>query len=341
MAEPRTVLLAHGGGGRLMHELLAELLPLLSPTAAPPSVLNDAAVLEVEGCRLAFTTDSFVVTPAFFPGGDIGRLAVCGTVNDLAMVGARPVALSLGLVIEEGLPRETLERVLRSVAAAGAEAGVGVATGDTKVVERGAADGLFINTAGLGVVPAGVTLSGDAVQPGDAVLINGTIGDHGLAVLAARQQLGLRGGLTSDCAPLNSLVEALLAAAGPHLHCLRDPTRGGVAATLHEVAGQSGVAVQLEEAALPVAAPVQGACATLGLDPLYVANEGKALVFVAAEGAAAALEAMRAHPLGREAVEIGRVLPRTDDLTAVTMRTALGVVRVVDMPRGELLPRIC
>ena len=341
MAEPRTILLAHGGGGRLMHELLADLLPLLSPTGAAPAVLNDAAVLEVEGVRLAFTTDSFVVTPAFFPGGDIGRLAVCGTVNDLAMVGARPVALSLGLVIEEGLTREALERVLRSVAAAGEEAGVGVVTGDTNVVERGAADGLFMNTAGIGVVPAGVALSGEAVRPGDAVLINGTIGDHGLAVLAAREQLGLRGGLLSDCAPLNSLVEALLEAAGAHLHCLRDPTRGGVAASLHEVAAQSRVAVQLEEAALPVAPPVQGACATLGLDPLFVANEGKVLAFVAPEGAAAALEALRAHPLGRQAAEIGRVLTRADDLTTVTIRTALGVVRLVDMPRGELLPRIC
>ncbi|MEJ5223341.1 MAG: hydrogenase expression/formation protein HypE, partial [Anaerolineales bacterium] len=270
--QPRdTVVLGHGSGGKLSHDLVSRLfLPDLGKAA--PRALDDAAVLTVGGERLALTTDSHVVSPLFFPGGDIGRLAVCGTVNDLAMVGAQPMALTCGFVIEEGLDFATLQRVVQSMRDAAAEAGVYIAAGDTKVVQKGGADKLFINTSGVGRVPPGVNVSGANARVGDVVIVSGTLGDHGIAVLSAREGLGFETDLVSDVAPLNRLVDAMLAAG--EVHVLRDPTRGGLATTLNEIARQSGVGMQLDEAAIPVSAQVAAACELLGLDPLYLANEG-------------------------------------------------------------------
>ena len=330
------VVLGHGSGGRLSHALLERvILPALGGTA--PRTLDDSAILEIDGGRLAFTTDSHVVNPLFFPGGDIGRLAVCGTVNDLAMIGAEPVALSIGCILEEGLPLETLDRVLRSVRAAADEAGVYLAAGDTKVVERGKADGLFLNTSGIGRLPAGRNISGANARPGDVVILSGAIGDHGIAVLSAREGLGFETDLRSDVAPLNGLVAAMLAAG--EIHAMRDPTRGGLATTLCEIAGQSGVGIELDEEAIPVHTPVRAACEMLGFDPLYVANEGKLVAFVSAASAPMVLAAMRAHKYGVEAAVIGRavVQPRGK----VHLRTAIGGTRIVDMLPGEMLPRIC
>ncbi len=330
------VLMVHGSGGRLSHELVSRHFVARLDNAWLKR-MDDAAVLEGEG-RMAFTTDSYVVTPRFFPGGDIGRLAVCGTVNDLSMMGACPLYLSLALILEEGLPMADLERVMDSVRQAAVEAGISIVTGDTKVVQRGSADGIFINTAGIGRIPPGLEISGANARPGDAVILSGTIGDHGMTVMSQREGLRFSGELGSDCAPLNGLVTAMLAAC-PDIHVMRDPTRGGVATTLNEIAGQSKVSIDIEEERIPVKPPVASLCELLGLDPLYVANEGKLLAFVPADKAAGLLEVMRCHQYGRDAAVIGRVAAATPG--RVTLHTGLGTSRVVNMMSGDLLPRIC
>jgi hydrogenase expression/formation protein HypE len=330
------VVLGHGSGGRLSHDLLERLiLPALGDCA--PRSLDDSAIVESGPGSLAFTTDSYVVRPLFFPGGDIGRLAVCGTVNDLAMVGAKPVALSIGCILEEGLPLETLDRILRSAHAAANEADVYLAAGDTKVVERGKADGLFINTSGIGRLIPGVNITGDGARPGDVVLLSGAVGDHGIAVLSAREGLEFETDLKSDVAPLNDLVARMVAAG--EVHVLRDPTRGGLATTLVEISTQSNIGVELDEQSIPVHGPVRAACEMLGFDPLYVANEGKLVAFVAKQDAEAVLAAMRSHPYGAEAAVIGRAVE--DPHHRVHLRTAIGGTRIVDMLPGEMLPRIC
>jgi hydrogenase expression/formation protein HypE len=330
------VVLGHGSGGRLSRDLLERvILPALGEAA--PRTLDDSAIVELAGGRAAFTTDSYVVRPLIFPGGDIGRLAVCGTVNDLAMSGAVPIALTFGCILEEGLPLETLSRILGSVREAAREAGVYLAAGDTKVVERGKADGLFINTAGIGTLPAGNPLSGAGARPGDVVILSGAVGDHGIAVLSAREGLGFETELKSDVAPLAGLVAAMLSAG--EVHVLRDPTRGGLATTLVEIAAQSGVGVDVDEQAIPLHAPVRAACEMLGFDPLYVANEGKLAACVAEKDAPAILAAMRAHTYGAEAACIGRI--REDPRHRVHLCTAIGGTRILDMLPGEMLPRIC
>ena len=336
------VTLAHGSGGRAMRNLIEDVFlgafdnPLLS-------ALEDQAVVPLAGLaafgdRLAFTTDSYVVSPLFFPGGDIGTLAVAGTVNDLAVSGARPLYLSCAVVIEEGFPVETLRRVVASMRRVAAEAGVQIVTGDTKVVERGAADKLFINTAGIGVVPAGVSISAANARVGDAVIVNGTLGDHGTAILIARRQLALESDIASDCQPLAGLVAVMLAAC-PDIHCLRDATRGGVATVLNEFAASSQVCIRIDERALPLREGVKGACEILGLDPLYLANEGKLVAIVPPEAAPRVLAAMRAHPAGRDAAVIGEVGEEPSGM--VVLRTGFGGERIVDMLVGEQLPRIC
>jgi hydrogenase expression/formation protein HypE len=332
------ILLGHGSGGTLSHQLLEQLIiPTLS--SVPLAGQNDSAVLSLEGgARLAFTTDSYVVDPLFFPGGNIGDLAVNGTVNDLAMVGARPLALSVGIIMEEGFGRQELALILTSMRRAADTAGVAIVTGDTKVVPRGKADRIFINTAGIGLVPAGLELGGDRARPGDAVIVSGTLGDHGVAVLAGREGLSLSTSVTSDCAPLNGLVEAMLQLEGA-VRVLRDPTRGGLATTVKEIARQSGVAVTLREEFIPVRPEVAGVCAILGLEPLYVANEGKLVAVVDSVRVQEVLAVMRHHPLGREAAVIGTV--GEGPAGRVTMRTATGGQRQVEMLAGEQLPRIC
>ncbi len=333
---PRIVL-GHGSGGRLSAELIRHLfVPLLANDAL--SALNDQALLEVEGVRLAFTTDSFVVQPLFFPGGSIGSLAVHGTINDLAVSGARPLFLSAGFILEEGLAMDALGQVVTDMARAAQAAGVQVVTGDTKVVEQGKGDGLFVNTAGIGVVPADVHIAADRARPGDVILLNGTVGDHGMAIMSVREGLAFETELVSDSAPLHTLVAAMLEVTRD-IHCLRDATRGGLAAVLNELAEQSNVGMVLEEAAVPVKPSVQAACEMLGLDPLYVANEGKLVAIVPREHADAVLAAMRAHPLGREAAIVGEVVEEHAGM--VVARTTIGAQRVVDMPLGEILPRIC
>lgn len=338
----KSITMAHGGGGRAMRELIDRLVvpafdnPLLS--ALEDQACMPLQALQAHGDRLAFTTDSYVVSPLFFAGGDIGKLAICGTVNDLAMSGARPLYLSCGLIIEEGLPTATLERVLASMADTARQVGVQVVTGDTKVVNRGAADQLFINTAGIGVVPAGVHISATRAQPGDVVIVNGTLGDHGVAILVARNELDLQSDIASDCQPLHGLVQAMLAAC-PNIHCLRDATRGGLATVLNEFASSSRVAVRLHERTLPIKPDVRGACEMLGLDVLYMANEGKLVAVVPREAAEAVLAAMRGHPAGVDAAIVGEV--QADPAGHVIMNTLFGGERVVDMLIGEQLPRIC
>lgn len=333
-----SVLLAHGGGGRLTQMLIER---MFLPSFANPTLesLHDGAVLEVNGARLAFSTDSFVISPLFFPGGDIGSLAVHGTVNDLAMCGAQPLGLSAGFILEEGLPMEDLWRVVQSVQRAAQEVGVPIVTGDTKVLDRGKGDGVFINTTGVGLIPTGVNISPRRARPGDLVLINGAIALHGIAIMSVREGLEFETALESDSAPLHGLVAGLLEAAGEQVHVLRDPTRGGLASALNEIAAQARVGVRLDESKLPLHEEVRGACEILGLDPLYVANEGKCLAIVAREAADAVLEAMRAHPLGREAALIGEVVE--DHPGKVFLRSRIGGQRVVDMISGEQLPRIC
>lgn len=329
--------MTHGGGGRAMAQLVDELF-----VAAFDNDLlrqrNDQASFAVEAGRMVMTTDGYVISPLFFPGGDIGSLSVHGTINDVAMAGAVPLALSASFIIEEGLPLADLQRIVKSMAAASREAGVPVVTGDTKVVERGKGDGLFIATTGIGRVPPGITISGELARPGDAILVSGSMGDHGVAVMSLRENLGFATDLKSDSAALHGLVAAMVAAV-PSIHCLRDPTRGGLAATLNELASQSGVGMILQETAVPLRPEVAGACELLGLDPLYVANEGKLIAIVPEADAPRLLAVMRDHPLGREAAVIGRVVE--DRHHFVQMETAFGGRRIVDWLAGEQLPRIC
>lgn len=337
VAGREAILLGHGSGGVLTSQLVEG---LFLPAFANPALarLDDQAVVDFAGARLAFTTDSYVVTPLFFPGGDIGSLAVHGTVNDLAMSGARPLYLSVGLILEEGLPMDDLRRIVDSMREAARAAGVTVVTGDTKVVGKGSGDKVFINTSGIGLVGPGIDISACRARPGDAVLLSGTVGDHGMAIMAQREGLGLEGEIRSDTAPLHGLVARILAAC-PDVHVLRDPTRGGVAGVLGEIAARAGVGIEIEEAAIPVKEDVRGACEILGFDPLYVANEGKLVAVVPEAAAGAALAAMRDDPLGRDAVLLGRVTAEHPGL--VVARTAVGGRRVVEKAYGELLPRIC
>ena len=331
------ILMAHGGGGRLMHDLIQ----LVFKDAFQNPILeqgHDGALIEAGGARLAFTTDSYVVKPLFFPGGDIGKLAVCGTINDLAMCGARPLALSAGFILEEGLPMETLQRVVRSMGDTARAAGVPIATGDTKVVDRGQGDGLFINTAGIGLVPAGLTIGPAAVQPGDAILLNGDVGRHGTCIMAGREGLSFDTDLQSDCAPLHGTIQRLLDA-GITIHCLRDCTRGGLATTLVEIAKARRLRLHLDGPSIPVRDDVRGACEMLGLDPHYVANEGRFIAFVPAAEAERALALLHQDPQGAGAVRIGEVLDDPSGL--LTLRSEIGSTRVLDMLSGEQLPRIC
>jgi hydrogenase expression/formation protein HypE len=331
------VLLAHGGGGRLTRRLIDE---VFRPAFGNPLLdrQHDGAVLPASPHRLAFSADSFVVRPLFFPGGDIGTLAVNGTVNDLAMCGARPLYLSASFVIEEGLPFEKLRRVVASMTRAAAAAGVQVVTGDTKVVDRGKGDGLYLSTAGVGAIEHDLPIGPAAVRPGDAVILSGDVGRHGMAVMAVREGLAFETPIESDCAPLAGPVLALLAA-GVEVRCLRDATRGGLAAVLVEIAETAGVRVHVGEAAIPVAGPVRGACEVLGIDPLHVACEGRFVAFVPADQARRAVDVLRAHPVSARACRIGEVEPGPDGL--VTMTSSVGTRRVIDLPAGELLPRIC
>jgi len=331
------VLSGHGGGGRLMHQLIEQVfLPAFA--SKQPSARHDGAVLDVGGLKLAFTTDSYVVHPLFFPGGDIGALAVNGTVNDLAMCGARPLYLSAACILEEGLPMETLSRVAASMGEAARAAGVSLVTGDTKVVERGKGDGLFITTAGIGVVEHDRLIAPAGVRPGDAILVSGDIGRHGMAIMAVREGLSFESEIESDCAAVSGLVLELLKA-GLELHCLRDLTRGGLATSLVEIAEASRLSLRIHERAVLVREDVGAACEMLGLDPLYVANEGRFVAFLPASQADKALEIMRRHPLGQGACRIGEVLEGARGL--VSMKSLLGSERLLDMLSGEQLPRIC
>lgn len=329
--------LTHGSGGRAMAQLVSELFAaeFANDWLAQG---NDQAILPPPGGRIAIATDSHVISPLFFPGGDIGSLAVHGTVNDLAMGGATPLYLSAGFILEEGLPLADLARIVRSMAAAARAAGVAIVTGDTKVVERGKGDGVFISTTGVGVVPDGVKLSGDQARPGDVILLSGTLGDHGMAVMSQREGLGFASPILSDSAALHTLAAALMAAS-PGLRLMRDPTRGGLATTLNEIAQQSGVGMRLQESAIPVQASVRAACEFLGLDPLYIANEGKLVAICPAAEANAALAALQAHPLGQQAAIIGEVVH--DAHQFVRVQTDFGGERLLDWLSGEMLPRIC
>jgi len=331
-----TILLAHGSGSRLSHELIEKNLlpPLANPLLAK---LDDSAVFDLSG-RLAFTTDSYVVSPIFFPGGDIGKLAVCGTINDLAMSGAMPLYLSLSLIIEEGLTLGELKKVVSSIKSAAEEAEVKIVTGDTKVVNRGSADKLFINTSGIGIVPEGMDISGGNAKVGDKVILSGNIGDHGIAVMSQREGLKFSVPVQSDCAPLNKLVSQMLEASS-QIHCMRDPTRGGLATTLNEFARQSKIGIKIEEEKIQIHDGVRAACELLGFDPLYVANEGKLVAIVASSDADKVVDKMKRNVYGADASIIGEI---TDEHKGkVIMRTRLGASRIVDMLSGELLPRIC
>ncbi len=330
------VFLAHGSGGKLMHELIEKSFV----STLGNSILNkldDSAVFEFSG-RLAFTTDSYVVSPIFFPGGDIGKLAVCGTVNDLSMSGAIPLYLSLSFIIEEGLLITDLEKIVNSINRATAEAGVKIVTGDTKVVDRGSADKLFINTSGVGIVPSGVDISGANAKPGNKIIVSGTLGDHGIAIMSQREGLNFSTTLKSDCAPLNHLVAEMLQESH-RINCLRDPTRGGLATSLNEIAKQSGVGIEIEARLIPVRDEVRGACELLGLDPLYIANEGKLVAVVEEEAAENILKRMKKQPYGGGAAVIGQVLSHHPG--RVVIKTPYGSSRILDMLSGELLPRIC
>lgn len=330
------ILLAHGGGGILMRELIAGIVGRLGDRQAGP--LQDSALLALESGRIALTTDSFVVHPLFFPGGDIGHLAVCGTVNDLAVSGAEPRHIALSMIIEEGLLISDLERIVDSIAKAASDAGVDIVTGDTKVVDRGKADGIFITTTGVGVVPAGRDLASSNARPGDRILVNGSIGDHGLAILSTREGIDFGSTLKSDAAPLSKLTAPLLKRV-QGVHAMRDATRGGLAAVLNEIAEDSGVCIRIREEAIPISEAVRTGCDLMGYDPLHIANEGKLVAVVVGEDAAAALETMKESPLGREASIIGEVV--AGPAGHVILETELGGERVVDVPYGDLLPRIC
>ena len=337
----RTVQLAHGGGGRLSRELIEQVfMPAFGGAAL--SARHDGAVVRAPSGRIAMTTDGYVVRPLFFPGGDIGKLAICGTINDLAMTGASPRWLAVAFVLEEGLPMEDLVRVVGSMRDAARAAGVEIVTGDTKVVDRGKGDKMFVTTTGVGVVPEGIEIEPRSVRPGDAVLVSGDLGRHGIAVLSVREGLTLTGALESDCAPLDGLVSALLAA-NVGIHCLRDPTRGGLASALNEIAMDGGVDIEIDESSVPVNEAVAGACELFGLDPLYVACEGRLVAFVPQEHAARALDVMRAHPAAPAPALIGTVLGPADPARRgrVTLRSRIGTSRLLDIPAGEQLPRIC
>lgn len=331
------VLLDHGSGGKVSHSMFSDLiLPLFSS----PELLqqDDGAVLDIAGARLAFSTDSYVVDPVFFPGGNIGDLAVNGTVNDIAMCGAVPKFISVGLILEEGFPVEDLKIILTSMAKAAQKAGVRIVTGDTKVVPRGKADKIFINTSGIGVIPPHVHVSGANAQPGDAVILSGTLADHGITVLSTREGLKFDSDIKTDSAPLNGMAQAILNS-GCRVHVLRDPTRGGLGTTLNEIAVQSGVEILIDEASLPIRGPVRGTCELLGFDPLYIANEGKLVAFVPQEDAQKVLEIIQANEYGKEAAVIGRVSQKSTG--KVFLKTFIGGTRLVDMLTGEQLPRIC
>lgn len=331
------ILMGHGSGGRLTAKLVEEtILPAFdNPLLAP---LDDAAIFSPGEGRIALTTDSYVVTPIFFPGGDIGELAVNGTVNDLAVSGARPIALSLAFILEEGFPLVDFERVVASIKRAATRADVRIATGDTKVVGRGSADKIFINTTGVGLVPHGRELSARCIREGDAIVVSGTIGDHGVAILSCRDGLEFGGDLASDTAPVTELIAGVLDAC-PEVHAMRDPTRGGVAATLVEIASRQKLGIEIDEARVPMRDVVRGACEMLGLDPLLVANEGKVIFFLPERQANAAVAALRAHPLGRDAAKIGRIT--RDHAGVVWTRTPIGGARILELPYAEMLPRIC
>jgi len=337
LAHKEQIVMGHGSGGKMGADLITRtFLPAFDNPALRAG--DDGAVLSVPAGRIAISTDSHVVAPLFFAGGDIGHLSVCGTVNDVAMMGAEPLYMSVGFILEEGLPLETLQRVVDSMKAAASEAGVQIVCGDTKVVQRGKADGLYINTTGVGIVRPGTEIGGAQARPGDVVILSGTIGDHGIAVLAARGELGFETDVRSDSAPLNHLIAAMLDAS-PNIHVLRDPTRGGVATTLNEIAHQSGTCIHLNEDSIPVRPAVAAVCEMLGFDPLYVANEGKLLAIVALEDSEKVLDAMRKTKYGENAVVIGEVHPAPAG--RVLMKTAIGSTRVVDVLMGEMLPRIC
>lgn len=337
ISEYPNILMAHGGGGKLTHQLIEKIfLPAFSNPMLESR--HDGAVLSIQDTRLAFTTDSYVVKPLFFPGGNIGELAVYGTVNDLAMCGARPLYLSAGFILEEGLPLNTLWRIVQSMKAAAARAGVQLVTGDTKVVDKGKGDGLYINTAGVGFVAPGREISPGGVRPGDVIVASGDVGRHGIAIMAEREGLQFESNVESDCAPLNGMVEALFAAA-IEVHCLRDLTRGGLATTLVEIAESSGCRLRIDSRAVPVEEQVRGACEMLGLDPLYVANEGRFTVFVPARDAERAVKILQAHASGTKAAVIGAVDTEQDGL--VTLVSSIGTRRIIDRLSGEQLPRIC
>jgi hydrogenase expression/formation protein HypE len=331
-----TVMMAHGGGGRLMHQLIESMF--LSAFGSGDREVHDAAVLPISGDRLAFTTDSYVVKPLFFPGGDIGSLAVNGTVNDLAMVGAKPLYLSLGMILEEGLPMKTLWKVVRSLQTAANRAQVQIVTGDTKVVDRGKGDGIYLNTAGVGRIEHNLTLAPSAIQVGDIILLNGDLGRHGIAVMACREGLDFQTAIASDCAPLTDSVMALLEA-GIQVHCLRDLTRGGLASALNELAMATHLSFMLEETPIPILDEVQGACELLGLDPLYIANEGRFVAFVAPEDKTRAMAILQAASKDTSVRAIGQVVKGSG--SAVMLQNAMGATRYLDMLSGEQLPRIC
>ncbi len=333
-----TIVMGHGGGGKLGNELVEH---LFLPAFRNPALenLGDAAVLDLGGGRIAMSTDSFVVQPLFFPGGSIGELAVNGTVNDLAVSGAEPRFLSASFILEEGFPLAQLAAIVSDMAKAAAIAGVQIVTGDTKVVERGHGDGIYINTAGVGLIRPGISVSPLHAMPGDAVIVSGTIGDHGMAIMSVREGLEFESQIRSDCAALNGLIAEVLDVAGPAIHAMRDPTRGGLASTLNEIANSSGVGVAIDEPSLPVRREVQSACELLGLDPVYVANEGKVVFFVAPDAAEQVLAVLHAHPLGRNAAQIGRVT--AEHKRMLVARTAMGANRVIPTQIGEQLPRIC
>ncbi|OIO02445.1 MAG: hydrogenase expression/formation protein HypE [Elusimicrobia bacterium CG_4_10_14_0_2_um_filter_56_8] len=336
MTALKKIVLGHGSGGRLSRELVERVF-LKSFSNPSLRLLEDAAEVKIPGATLAFTTDSYVVTPVEFPGADIGRVAVCGTVNDLAVKGARPLALSAGFILEEGFPGDLLLRITASMRRAADEAGVLIVTGDTKVVEKGKADGIFINTSGLGLIPRGRRLTSAEVKPGDAIIVSGNLADHGVAVMNARDRLGLRGGVRSDAAPLNGLIEKILRL--PGIRAMRDLTRGGLATVLNEVSGACRLTAEVEEDSVAVSPAARSACSLLGLDPMYVANEGKIAVFAAPGQAAKILKAMRSHPYGRNACIAGRMLKEKKPL--VRMITSIGGSRIMLMLEGEQLPRIC
>ena len=346
LAHKDKIVMGHGSGGKMTHDLIAQtFLPPLDNrilrTGDDAGVVSASDMVQngTDTFRLAISTDSHVVSPLFFPGGDIGRLAICGTVNDITMMGAKPLYLTAGFILEEGLELEILERIVASMKSSADEAGVKIIAGDTKVVQKGSADGIFINTSGIGVISPGVNISGTNAQPGDVVIISGNIGDHGIAVLEARGELGFTSNITSDVAPLNHLVEAILHVADHQVHVLRDPTRGGLGTTLNEIALQSHICIEIEEELLPIRPEVNAACEMLGFDPLYIANEGKLIAIVSQRVANETLEVMRNSPYGKNAVIIGKITKAPSK--RVLLKTRYGTRRVVEMLAGEMLPRIC